>query len=337
MAFVLGALPGIGNNFLMTSVMVALLEHFRERSHLALSVTNASGILGKIAFTLIQIFLFPEIGVDSSNNKGLLQYQAATYAICICGAVALTPLNLHVKDSSEQTVRGRMLDISGLQMLRSPVLYVLASVFLFDGLGGGIPEQHIQQASGVFLLSMLLVFFIALGSLVGSIISCCLSRKEMSRVVSLVLIAIFGILMGVLTLTVEAFEKFEYAISYCLLFGMFAGLRTPLMMRTILLALGEDHLGLTVGLTSFATGLGSIIGDESAGAIVKDHNRVDAAFYLSGLSLLASAAACLLLLKMEAKVNSQAQATMSDTDQEGGSKQEGVRKEASERETEHVS
>ena len=48
-----------------------------------------------------------------------------------------------------------------------------------------------------------------------------------------------------------------------------AGMRLPLMTHIIPLALGEDHLGLSVGLTSFASGLGSIIGLESAGNYIQ--------------------------------------------------------------------
>ena len=82
-----------------------------------------------------QIFLFPRMGVAGDDWRALLQYQAATYAICIGGAVALVPLNLHVRDAPEESVRGRMLSISGLEMFKSPILYALAAIFLFSSLG----------------------------------------------------------------------------------------------------------------------------------------------------------------------------------------------------------
>ena len=75
------------------------------------------------------------MGITSANWRALLNYQAATYAICIGGAVALVPLNLHVRDAPAESVRGRMLNISGLGMLKSPILYALAAIFLFNSLG----------------------------------------------------------------------------------------------------------------------------------------------------------------------------------------------------------
>ena len=79
--------------------------------------------------------MFPRIGLSAGDWRALLQYQAATYAICIGGAAALVPLNLHMKDAPEESVRGRVLGVSGLAMLRSPTLYLLGSVFLLHSLG----------------------------------------------------------------------------------------------------------------------------------------------------------------------------------------------------------
>lgn len=45
----------------------------------------------------------------------------------------------------------------------------------------------------------------------------------MSLVVSLVHIAIYGIVMGCLTLTVDAFGVIAYVTTYCFLFGLFRG------------------------------------------------------------------------------------------------------------------
>ena len=83
----------------------------------------------------LQIFLFPKMGIAGDDWRAFLQCQAVTYAICIGGAAALVPLNLHMRDSPSDTVRGRMLGISGLEMLKSPILYAMAAIFLFNSLG----------------------------------------------------------------------------------------------------------------------------------------------------------------------------------------------------------
>ena len=99
-----------------------------------ISVVDSAAVLHSLVLAL-QLFLFPKMGIDGGDWRALLQYQAVTYAICIGGAAALVPLNLHMRDSPSDTVRGRMLGISGLKMLKSPILYAMAAIFLFNSLG----------------------------------------------------------------------------------------------------------------------------------------------------------------------------------------------------------
>ena len=89
--------------------------------------------------------------------------------------------------------------------------------------GGDIPGAYIEKATSVVPVSKLLVILIGIGSFVGSLIGCCMPRKKMSLIVSLVHIAFYGVVMGSLTVAVEAFSVLAYVITYCLLFGLFSG------------------------------------------------------------------------------------------------------------------
>ena len=99
--------------------------------------------------------------------------------------------------------------------------YLNSLAFFF--LGGDIPSTFIEKATSVVPISKFLVIIIGYGSFLGSLIGCCMSRKKMSLVVSLVHIAIYGIVMGCLTLTVDAFGVIAYVTTYCFLFGLFRG------------------------------------------------------------------------------------------------------------------
>ncbi|KAK7492622.1 hypothetical protein BaRGS_00016101, partial [Batillaria attramentaria] len=65
------------------------------------------------------------------------------------------------------------------------------------------------------------------------------------------------------------------------------------------LVMGEDHLGLSVGLTQFAAGVGSIIGGESSGAMAHMHG----VFYFAGTALVLSGVCAVVLhVKVAARV-----------------------------------
>ena len=130
------------------------------------------------------------------------------------------------------TLHATKYDLFFLITIGNIILFLLGNFNFFHVFfpGGDIPKAFINKATSGFFISKLLAIFIVIGAFVGSLVGCCMCRRKMTLVVSLVLIACYGAVMGSLTLAVKAFDVVGFAVTYCFLFGLLSGKQTFLFV-----------------------------------------------------------------------------------------------------------
>ncbi|XP_025095606.1 uncharacterized protein LOC112564761 isoform X3 [Pomacea canaliculata] len=283
--FVFCILPGVGNSFLYTAAVVAILECFGNKRMLIVIFTFVLEILVELILALIAL---PNMyAVLNSSWRATLGIMCGIYGLCLLASSALVPLNFYMKDNPRQSLRSRIMNTEALRVFKSPLLYAMGGVFFFTGIGLDTPVKQVMYwyiFAPVILLGAVLLAMIT---------SCCCFRK-LSRETSLVLITALGFLMGILSLSVKGFDALPYTCVYSVLYGLGYGLREPVTGNLIPLVMGYEYLGLTVGCLTFASGVGSIVGEKSTGAMT----RIDAPLYLSGATLIASSLMVLVVIRL---------------------------------------
>ncbi|XP_025085191.1 uncharacterized protein LOC112558758 [Pomacea canaliculata] len=136
-------LPGLGNNFLYTTVVVAVLECFGDKRMLIVIFTFVAQFI--IEFILMLISLLDTEAVLSSSWRVTLGIMCGIYGLCLLASCALVPLNLYMKNNPRQSLRSRIMNTENLSVFRTPLLYAMSGVFFFTGIGLDIPLDEVGR------------------------------------------------------------------------------------------------------------------------------------------------------------------------------------------------
>ncbi|PVD30869.1 hypothetical protein C0Q70_10144 [Pomacea canaliculata] len=283
-------LTGVGNNFLYTAALVAILECFGDVRILIVLFTFFSEILVEL---ILEVTPLPS---DNLSWRAILGIMCGIYGLCLLASSALVPLNLYMNENPRQSLRSRIMNTEALRVFKSPLLYAMGGVFLFTGIGG-LDIPVILVGIWYTFASVILLSAVLFAALLAMITSCCFYGK-LTRDASLVLITTLGFLMGILSLSVKWFDALPYTCIYSVLYGLGYGLREPVTRNLIPLVMGRECLGLTVGCLTFASGVGSIIEEKSTVAMESALKRVDTSFYLYGAALITSSLMVLVVIRL---------------------------------------
>ncbi|XP_041350706.1 uncharacterized protein LOC121369718 [Gigantopelta aegis] len=282
LAFLYGAVPGIGYNFLSVSCTVALLEYFNNRRLTALLLAQLGPILGAMFYPIIQTILFPILSLNVWRN--LIRFEAVSAVLVAMIGASLKPLMVRMKDNPNDSLVSRMFGISGLGLFKNPLFYVMAALFFFWKGADIIPYAKLATFTGSILIipvGMFLVILVYVGSFFGTLFGCYFPRGIKLQTVFIIIIALSAV-TGALNMSASQLYDPIFAIVYSGLFGIFTGIGIPCLQYTIPIAFGEENIVLGTGILEFSFGLATIAVMPLADIVHSSMGKVDASLYLSG-------------------------------------------------------
>lgn len=264
-----------------------MVQFFPDKRGLAAGLLTAGASLGAIAWAPAAVFLIEEYGVLST-----FKWIGMTIFVVICAAGALIekvpkdyrPEGMVIPRGSQQTAAGNAVDMNWVEMLKSPLFYLVAGVFLGGAISGMMIIGYVspiaqdilnltpQAAAGVVAL-------LAVANTTGRFCWGWLSDK----------IGRFAVMYILLTLGVLAMTGLSMASAYVIFVGLvmliglcyggFLALMAPFTAELF----GAKNLGVNFGIMFLTVGLGAFVGPRLAAVIKATNNDYTQAFIIAAL------------------------------------------------------
>ncbi|KAG7490058.1 hypothetical protein JOB18_026903 [Solea senegalensis] len=278
----MGLLQGAGISLSWIPANSMVSHYFGRRRPLAVALSSC----GECVFSVLFAPFFQWL-VDAYGWQGaLLIVGGLQLNLCVCGAL-LRPLD--VPPLSENKGDGHMTFQCSLLMKPELVLYILFAVFAAAGFFIPpiflVPFTNRAGLEDYWPASILSI--LALADLMGRLVCGWVATLRLLRNLQLLtlVVTLVGVVLLLLPLSHNYWSIAAFAALYGFLFGCVVAIHVTALVDIVKLEGFDSGLGLWMLFRS----IGGFMGPPAAGWLVDQSHDYSAAFYLSGLCLIASA------------------------------------------------
>ena len=299
-------ITGVGFGLMYIPSIVAVANHFTRQRSLAIGICLCGAGVGTFALSPLQTFITQTYGWRAAFLS-----LAVLSALCsLCGATMTRvdrqswqpaqPQPQHqfttsnTSSSSPSKCRRLLTVLVDPRLLSSPALKLFLLVALADlaaTLSLFIPFQHLPAIAVARGLTKSQAAYVisasGIWSTVGRLVAGWLCDKSWLHPLSLTSLTIISVLPPLFSLSVcSSFLSFLACAS---LFGLLTGTWVAAMSPIFIRILGPDLLSPAFGLLTAIRGVASLVGPPLAGVAIDYFSSREAAIFLSGLCMAASA------------------------------------------------
>ncbi|KAM9858582.1 monocarboxylate transporter 12 [Aulostomus maculatus] len=290
----MGVLQGTGISFSWVPANSMVSHYFVQWRPIAYAIASS----GECVFAIVFSPLFQWLIEFYSWQGAFLIIGGLQLNLCVCGAL-MRPLET-VQSPMEATKEGGAPPKRSLfqcSLMRKPelLLYIMFAIFAAAGfyipplfLVPFVTSVGINEYWPASILSVL-----ALADLAGRLICGWIANLRLLR--NLQLLTIVVTLLGVVLLLLPISHNYWVILVFSALYGFLFGCVVAIHITSIVDIVSLEGLDSSLGLFMLFRSIGGFMGPPAAGWLVDQTKDFSAAFYLSGLCLISSAAFVVLV------------------------------------------
>ncbi|XP_046581724.1 monocarboxylate transporter 4-like [Haliotis rubra] len=283
-SFLYGVLTGIGQNMIYVSSLSAVMEYFKRKRLIALTLLSIGNLLVIVPFVLLMVLVFPSAGMVNSRSYFILQF--AVTGLLIPVSLMLKPLHLRIKGPAGGSLISRQLGIQGLTIYKKPVLYTVTLTFFFWDGGFEIINKKVPGFKGLISIpnmadGLLLTLILSVAVLLGVCIAFCTGRFIQQRA-TVIIFCVNCVSICFFCFLASQLSKETYATVYSAVVGLLKGFTDPIILFTIPMFVGDNNMSIGIGMVTLGQGLGKFLLPYLADEIEGRTKKLDLSFYLVG-------------------------------------------------------
>uniref|UniRef100_A0A3Q0TGX9 Zgc:114041 n=1 Tax=Amphilophus citrinellus TaxID=61819 RepID=A0A3Q0TGX9_AMPCI len=297
----MGILQGTGLSFAWISANSLVSHYFVRWRPIAFAIASS----GECVFVVIFSPFFKWLIETYTWQGALLIIGGLQLNLCVCGAL-MRPLERTPSPAQEtkDNVEG---DVAALppkkrtffqcSLMKKPEFFLYILFAIFSAAGFFIPPLFLVPFASSLGMDnywpAMLLSVLALADLAGRLICGWIANMRLVR--NLQLLTIVATLLGVVLLLLPVSQNYWAVLVFASLFGFLFGCVVAIHVTAIVDIVTLQGFDSGLGLFMLLRSIGGFAGPPAAGWLVDHTNNYSAAFYLSGVCLIASAAFVVLV------------------------------------------